>query len=105
MEGQVINANTVFPCLWPKCYWFDFVGVRKGYRLHATFWDSLCVMEGGVTPPSSVEATEAVNQEMETIPSLLPSGALSFTPPLCVKWTFAGYWVVPTAVPKSCYKF
>lgn len=31
-------------------------------------------------PPSSVGATEAVNQEMETIPSQAPSDALSFTP-------------------------
>lgn len=30
MEEQVINANTVFPCSWPKCYWFGFGGARKG---------------------------------------------------------------------------
>lgn len=44
-----------------------------------------------MTPPSSVGATEAVNQEMETIPSQAPSDALSFTQPICVKWTLTDY--------------
>lgn len=48
-------------------------------------------MGGVMTPPSSVGASDAVNQEMETIPSQAASVVLSFTPSICVKWTFTAY--------------
>lgn len=58
-----------------------------------------------MTPPSSVGAAEAVNQEMETIPSQAPNDVLSFTPPICVKRTSTGYRVPHSPAPNSHYKF
>ena len=58
-----------------------------------------------MTPPRPAGATEAVNQEMETIPSQAPSDVLSFTLSICVKWTSTGYRVPRTATPKTHYKF
>lgn len=55
-------------------------------------------LQGEMTPPSTAGASEAVNQEMETIPSQAPSDVLSFTLPICVKWTLTGY-----RVPRTVY--
>lgn len=55
------------------------------------------VVVGVMTPPSSAGASEAVNQEMETIPSRAPGRcSVLYTLPICAKWPSSGYRVAPT---------
>lgn len=52
---------------------------------------------GVMTPPSLAGASEAVNQEMETIPSrALGCRSVLYTLPIRAKWPSSGYRVAPT---------
>lgn len=56
------------------------------------------VVVGVMTPPSSAGASEAVNQEMETIPSQAPGRcSILYMLPIHAKWPSSGYLVAPTS--------
>lgn len=54
------------------------------------------VVVGVMTPPSLAGASEAVNQEMETIPSRAPGRCSVLYTLIRAKWPSSGYRVAPT---------
>lgn len=73
--------------------WF----LRGEKRLASARGPAVVVVVGVMTPPSSAGASEAVNQEMETIPSRAPRHrSVLYTLPVRAKWPSSGYRVAPT---------